>query len=82
LGVNERALSWYQVGFVPTKSTLRERPAPMNIPRLALRLREQMSAFLGNLSVPKTAWRFCLEGLYGIVTRQSLRLSEIGRSLK
>jgi hypothetical protein len=41
-----------------------------------------MEDFLGNLSgVPKTARRFCLEGLYGVVTRKSLRLSEIARSL-
>lgn len=41
-----------------------------------------MEGFLGNLfGVPKTARRFCLEGLYGIVTRKSLRLSEMARAL-
>jgi hypothetical protein len=42
-----------------------------------------MEDFLGRLSglVPKTAHRFCLEGLYGVVTRRSLRLSEMARSL-
>lgn len=53
----------------------------MNIHQVALRLREQMAGFLGNLPVCKTARRFCLESLYGIITRQSLRLSEIARSL-
>lgn len=43
-----------------------------------------MDSFLGNLPVgalPKTARRFVGEALYGIVTRKSLRLSEIARSL-
>ncbi len=41
-----------------------------------------MELFLGNLSgVPKTARRFVLEALYGITTRQSLRLAQIARSL-
>lgn len=53
----------------------------MNIARTTSRLRDQMRRFLGNLSVPKTAWRFCLEGLYGVVTRQSLHLTEIRRAL-
>ena len=53
----------------------------MNMSQVALRLREQMQGFLGNLRVCKTARRFCLEALYGIQTRQSLRLSEIARSL-
>lgn len=44
-------------------------------------MREQMQSFLRNLPVCKTARRFALEALYGIQTRQSLRLSEIGRSL-
>lgn len=41
-----------------------------------------MEAFLGNLQgLPKVARRFCLEALYGVTTRKSLRLSEIARSL-
>lgn len=54
----------------------------MNIPQHALRLRDQMNAFLGNLqSLPKTARRFVREALYGITTRKSLHLSEIARAL-
>ncbi|MCX7012407.1 MAG: hypothetical protein NTW86_07575 [Candidatus Sumerlaeota bacterium] len=53
----------------------------MNVSQVALRLREQMQGFLRNLPVCKTARRFALEALYGIQTRQSLQLSEIGRSL-
>jgi len=53
----------------------------MNVSQVALRLREQMQGFLRNLPVSKTARRFALEALYGIQTRQSLKLSEIGRSL-
>lgn len=53
----------------------------MNIAQTSGRLRDQMRRFLGNLCVSKTAWRFCLEGLYGVVTRQSLHLSEIARAL-
>jgi hypothetical protein len=40
-----------------------------------------MAGFLGKLPLCKTARRFCLEALYGIATRQSVRLSEIARSL-
>lgn len=53
----------------------------MNITQVALRLREQMDAFLGNLPVPKTARRFALEALYGIQSRGSVKLSEIARAL-
>lgn len=53
----------------------------MNMPQINSRLRAQMEGFLGNLSVAKTARRFSLEAVYGIVARQSLRLSEIARSL-
>lgn len=54
----------------------------MNVAQLAMRLRDQMDEFLGNLrGVPKTARRFCLEALYGVTTGKSLRLSEIARSL-
>jgi hypothetical protein len=53
----------------------------MNIHQTALRMREQMAGFLGKLPVCKAARRFSLESLYGIATRQSVRLSEIARSL-
>jgi hypothetical protein len=53
----------------------------LNVSRIALRLREQMQGFLGKLSLPKTASRFVLEAVYGIQTRQSLRLTEIARAL-
>lgn len=53
----------------------------MNAARMALRLREQMESFLGNLPVCKSARRFCLESLYGICESQSVRLSGIARSL-
>jgi len=79
--VKRRAHRGSWVGLASTKSTRHERPAIMNIHQIALRLREQMQAFLGNLPVCKTARRFCLEALHGITTRQSLRLSEIARSL-
>lgn len=55
-----------------------------NLHQTAARLREQMCSFLGNLQRQvknKTARRFCREALYGIATRQSLHLTEIGRSL-
>ena len=54
----------------------------MKVSLLGGRLRGQMQLFLGNLSgLPKTARRFCLEALYGISVRKSVRLSEIARSL-
>lgn len=53
----------------------------MSMAQLALRLREQMVGFLGNLRLAKPARRFVLEALYGIQTRGSLRLSEITRAL-
>ena len=53
----------------------------MNMPQISTRLREQMEGFLGNLRAPKTARRFCLESLFGIASRHSLRLSEIARAL-
>ena len=53
----------------------------MYVAQTALRLREQMSSFLGNLPVCKTARRFALEALYGIQQSQSLMLSRIARSL-
>jgi len=53
----------------------------MNVAQTAVRLREQMQSFLRNVPLCKTARRFALEALYGIQTRHSLKLSEIGRSL-
>lgn len=53
----------------------------MHVAQTALRLREQMRSFLGNLPVRKTARRFALEALYGIQQSQSLMLSRIARSL-
>lgn len=53
----------------------------MNVSQVAHRLRAQMRGFLGNLWAPKTARRFVFEALWGIVSRQSLHLSEIARSL-
>lgn len=53
----------------------------MNLSQIAHRLRGQMKVFLGNLSAPKTARRFTAEALWGIVSRQSVHLSEIARSL-
>lgn len=56
----------------------------MNTHQIALRTREQMASFLGNLSRhvrQKTARRFVGEALYGITARKSLRLSEIARAL-
>jgi len=53
----------------------------MHLAQTALRLREQMCSFLGNLPVGKTARRFALEALYGIQQSQSLMLSRIARAL-
>ena len=53
----------------------------MHLAQTALRLREQMCSFLGNLPVCKTARRFALEALYGIQQSQSLLLSRIARAL-
>jgi len=53
----------------------------MNVSRTALKLREKMEDFLGNLSLPVVAHRFVFEAVYGILARQSVLLSEIGRSL-
>lgn len=53
----------------------------MSLSKVAFKLREQMCSFLGNLRLSKPARRFVLEALYGIVSRQSVMLTEIGRSL-
>ena len=53
------------------------------IPQTAARLREQIAYFSGRLSAGlcKPARRFVYEMVYGIQARQSVRLSEVGRSL-
>jgi len=55
----------------------------MNLAKVTGKLKEQIAIFSGKLSygLPKTARRFVEEALYGIQSRQSVRLSEIGRSL-
>lgn len=55
----------------------------MNVAKVTSRLKRQMQEFSGKVSLglPKVAKRFVMEGLYGIQARQSLRLSEWGRSL-
>jgi hypothetical protein len=56
----------------------------MHYAKTALKLREQILRFSGELSagLPKTARRFIAEMLYGIQARQSVRLTEIGRALQ
>ena len=56
----------------------------MHYAKTALKLREQILRFSGELSagLPKTARRFVAEMLYGIQARQSVRLTEIGRALQ
>lgn len=55
----------------------------MNYARTAHRLREHIIKFSGELSsgLPKVARRFIAEAIYGIQARQSVRLTEIARSL-
>jgi len=56
----------------------------MNISHVALKLVEQMERFSGKLcmGLPKVCGRFVFEMLYGMMTRGSVRLSEIGRALE
>jgi hypothetical protein len=56
----------------------------MHYAKTALKLREQILRFSGELSagLPKTGRRFVAEMLYGIQARQSVRLTEIGRALQ
>jgi len=56
----------------------------MNVAQVAGRIREQIRDFSGILSrgLGKVEKRFVQEMLYGIQTRQSVRLSQIGRSLR
>jgi hypothetical protein len=55
----------------------------MNIAKIAQKIQGQIEQFSGKLSagLPKVARRFVGEALYGIQSRGSVRLSEIGRSL-
>jgi hypothetical protein len=56
----------------------------MNYAKTASKLREQIIKFSGELSAgwPKVVRRFIAEALYGIQARQSVRLTEIARSLE
>ena len=56
----------------------------MHYAKTALKLREQILKFSGELSsgLPKPGRRFIAEMLYGIQARQSERLTEIGRALE
>lgn len=55
----------------------------MNLAKVTGKLKEQIAVFSGKLSLglPKVARRFVEEMLYGIQSQQSVRLSEISRSL-
>jgi hypothetical protein len=61
-----------------------QRKPHMDYARIVLKLREQIIKFSGELSFgwPKVARRFIAEVVYGIQARQSVRLTEIARSLK
>ena len=52
--------------------------------KIASKLREQIIKFSGELSFgwPKVVRRFITEAIYGIQARQSVRLTEIARSLE
>ena len=56
----------------------------MNYAKTVHKLREQIIKFSGELSFgwPKVIQRFIVEALYGIQARQSVRLTEIARSLE
>ncbi len=56
----------------------------MNMAHMAGKIREQIAAFSGKLSrgLGKVPRRFVGEMLYGLQARQSVRLSEVGRSLE
>jgi hypothetical protein len=55
----------------------------MNLAKVSGKLKEQIRIFSGKLSInlPRVACRFVEESIYGIQTRQSVRLSEIARAL-
>ena len=56
----------------------------MDYARIVSKLREQIIKFSGELSAgwPKVLRRFIAEVVYGIQARQSVRLTEIARSLE
>lgn len=56
----------------------------MHYARTASKLREQILKFSGELSFgfPKVSRRFIAESIYGIQARQSVRLTEVARSLE
>lgn len=56
----------------------------MNYARIVHKVREQIIKFSGELSfgLPKVVGRFIAEAVYGIQARQSVRLTEIARSLE
>jgi len=55
----------------------------MNLAKVSGKLKEQIYVFSGKLSwgLPKVSGRFVREALYGIQSRQSVRLSEVARAL-
>lgn len=55
----------------------------MNLTKITNKLKAQIQIFSGKLSgsLPKVAGRFIEEAIYGIQSRQSVRLSEIARAL-
>jgi len=63
---------------------LYQRRPHMYYAKTALKIREQILRFSGELSsgLPKPARRFIAEMIYGIQARQSVRLTEIGRALE
>ncbi|HET54392.1 MAG TPA: hypothetical protein ENN33_04150 [Ignavibacteria bacterium] len=56
----------------------------MNYSKLANKLRTKLSKFSGYVSenLDKTCSRFINEAIYGILSSQSVMLTEIGRSLE
>jgi len=65
------------------KTNVLRRPH-MHYAKTAYRLREHIIKFSGELSsgMPKVVRRFITEAIYGIQARQSVRLTEIARSLR
>ena len=61
-----------------------QRRPHMNYARIVHKVREQIIKFSGELSFgwPKVLRRFIAEATYGIQARQSVRLTEIARSLE
>ena len=53
----------------------------MKISQLSWKVKHQLTSFVGNLPICKTAKRFSVEMLYGFLARGSLRLTEVARSL-